>query len=73
MTRIFGMLDTNKKRLARSSAEKYGGRPVSVCDVAEVDRGALFIRTAVLMMPTEMTIYPTAADIRATALTHRTG
>jgi hypothetical protein len=61
MTRIFGMLDTNKKRLARWSAEKYGGRPVSVCGGVDMNRGSMLIRVAALVMPTKMTIYPKTA------------
>jgi hypothetical protein len=61
MTRIFGMLDTNKKRLARSSAEKYGGRPVSVCDVMDMDRRAWKARPTGLVMPVKLNIYPKTA------------
>jgi hypothetical protein len=46
MTRIFGMLDINKKRLARSVSDRYGGRPISLCVGMQADCGSMLVRAA---------------------------
>jgi hypothetical protein len=56
--RIFGMLDTNKKRLAGSLSDRYEGRPNSVCAGLDANRRSLLTRAAVLLMPKNKTIYP---------------